>query len=158
VRTMIALVCVVCGKKYRRRTNKVKGSKYCSRECAYKGRRTGKMFKCAQCGEAVYKQKSQVQSSKSGLVFCSIKCKNKASRLNGMKEIHPIHFGKSLRYYRNKAFAFHERKCVICGYANHEDVLEVHHRDCNHDNSALSNLAILCPTCHKEVHNGHAQL
>ena len=29
------------------------------------------------------------------------------------------------------------------------DVLEVAHLDCNHSNNELSNLVILCPTCHR---------
>ena len=54
--------------------------------------------------------------------------------------------------YRKLAFAHYGRlgpvACVYCGFGVVE-VLEVAHLDCDRSNNALSNLALLCPTCHR---------
>jgi len=44
--------------------------------------------------------------------------------------------------------------CTACGYNKIEGVLEVHHIDGDRRNNVLSNLLVLCPTCHKEQHYG----
>jgi len=54
---------------------------------------------------------------------------------------------KSVRY-RKLAFENYPALCAHCGFGI-EAVLEVAHIDCNHANNALSNLIILCPTCHR---------
>ncbi len=54
--------------------------------------------------------------------------------------------------YRKVALAHYgglaPRACVYCGFGIAE-VLEVAHLDGDHSNSKLSNLALLCPTCHR---------
>jgi len=50
--------------------------------------------------------------------------------------------------YRAKAFAKYPPICAFCGFGI-PDVLEVAHLDGNRRNSAIENLAILCPTCHR---------
>lgn len=50
--------------------------------------------------------------------------------------------------YRRLAFRTYEHICAYCGFGI-EDVLEVGHIDGNHQNSDISNLVILCPTCHR---------
>jgi 5-methylcytosine-specific restriction endonuclease McrA len=54
----------------------------------------------------------------------------------------------SLLNYRKLAFDAYAHICVHCGFGIRE-VLEVAHLDCNRQNNALSNLVILCPTCHR---------
>lgn len=39
-----------------------------------------------------------------------------------------------------------------CGMCGHVGIYEVHHVDRNHNNNQPSNLLILCPNCHAEVH------
>jgi len=51
-------------------------------------------------------------------------------------------------YYRKLAFKNYEALCAHCGFGI-EAVLEVAHIDCDRANNALSNLVILCPTCHR---------
>ena len=51
-------------------------------------------------------------------------------------------------HYRKLAFKNYPALCAHCGFGI-EAVLEVAHIDCNHANNALSNLIILCPTCHR---------
>jgi predicted restriction endonuclease len=50
--------------------------------------------------------------------------------------------------YRKLAFKEYPAVCAHCGFGI-RDALEVAHVDCNRDNNAVSNLVILCPTCHK---------
>ncbi len=55
----------------------------------------------------------------------------------------PKHFN-----YRKLAFDAYPPVCAHCGFGI-RDVLEVAHLDCNRSNNDISNLAILCPNCHK---------
>jgi hypothetical protein len=55
----------------------------------------------------------------------------------------PKHFN-----YRKLAFDTYPAVCAHCGYGI-RDVLEVAHLDCDRSNNDISNLAILCPNCHK---------
>src|SRR4051794_39587641 len=50
--------------------------------------------------------------------------------------------------YRKLAFDAYAPICVYCGFGIRE-VLEVAHVDCNPKNCDVTNLAILCPTCHR---------
>jgi 5-methylcytosine-specific restriction endonuclease McrA len=46
-------------------------------------------------------------------------------------------------------------KCERCGYSEHPEILGVHHKDRNRHNNDLSNLEVLCPTCHSLEHRKH---
>ncbi len=109
---------------------------------------------CAYCGEGFYKAPSKMKKSKSGLFFCCRRHKDLANRLDGLKEIHPPHFGTGtgITTYRQVALSHYGSKCNRCGYIEHIGVLQVHHQDRNRTNNDLSNLEVLCPTCH-EVHH-----
>jgi predicted restriction endonuclease len=52
--------------------------------------------------------------------------------------------------YRKLAFAHYKDRlfCAHCGFGI-PDVLEVAHLDCQRSNNDVSNLVLLCPTCHK---------
>src|SRR5437764_8246678 len=50
--------------------------------------------------------------------------------------------------YRKLAFNRYDPLCAHCGFGV-PAVLEVAHLDCNRSNNDISNLAILCPNCHK---------
>jgi len=51
--------------------------------------------------------------------------------------------------YRVRALThYKDHRCVWCGFAVKE-LLEVAHLDCNRENCAEDNLALLCPTCHR---------
>ncbi len=52
--------------------------------------------------------------------------------------------------YRKEALARARHKCQRC-HRQLEAVWHIHHRDGNRNNNRLSNLRILCPTCHAEV-------
>lgn len=49
-----------------------------------------------------------------------------------------------------------EAKCECCGlseWMGNPIPLELHHKDLNHYNNKLENLAILCSNCHMQAHN-----
>ena len=52
--------------------------------------------------------------------------------------------------YRKLAFEHYKNRlfCAHCGFGIPE-VLEVAHLDCQRHNNDVSNLVLLCPTCHK---------
>lgn len=73
--------------------------------------------------------------------------------------LHYKKFGRSLqqpaRFYKLKEKILQKGKqsvCEICGWNKAKEVLEVHHKDLNRSNEDISNLQILCPTCHRYNH------
>ena len=50
--------------------------------------------------------------------------------------------------HRNLAIKHHGAKCFDCGWDKAKQVLHVHHIDSKKSNGNLSNLVMLCPTCH----------
>ena len=110
---------------------------------------------CVQCEIPFHRPLSHLKNSKSGLLFCSRGCKEKAQRLNGgMSELHPPHYGVGEKSYQCIAKRSYIKRCFICGYDQLEAALHVHHIDENRKNSAVENLAVLCSVCHTEVHHG----
>ncbi len=52
-------------------------------------------------------------------------------------------------WYRKFAFKNLPHECRICGWNAVPEVLEVNHKNRNRKDNSLSNLEILCPTCHR---------
>lgn len=130
---------------------------FCSRKCAAIYKHTQAPAQepnttCSWCGTTFYKTDSSKSQSKSGLFFCSRNHKDLAQRIGGIKEIQPSHYSDSIKDYRDKAFREYDKKCIRCGWDKIPEVLEVNHIDCNRLNNELSNLEILCPTCHRAYH------
>lgn len=132
-------------------------TKYCSRKCS--GASKAGVIKvtpnesCAVCHQTFHIAESKRKLSKSGLHFCSRKCKDFAQRLEqGFVRIHPSHYGTGDSSYREIAFRNFEHRCYKCSYDRYPKVLVVHHKDRNRSNNSLENLVVLCPTCHEEEH------
>ena len=112
---------------------------------------------CAYCGEYFYKPKSKL-NSKSGLYFCCREHKDLSQRIESgedFEDLRPAHYGLGSKNYRAIAFRTYEHKCACCGWNEDERILEVHHIDENHNNNNVSNLTILCPTCHRKITLGY---
>lgn len=149
--------CDFCGILHRTEKRFIKEKTFCSTRCSMKNRTISDRIEvlCAMCGNKTIKCNSQLEKSKSGLYFCSRKCKDKAQRLDSkISKIWPNHYGNGdgIHQYREDAFKKLPNKCNVCGYARHPEVLDVHHKDMDRKNNDISNLEILCPTCHREKH------
>lgn len=108
---------------------------------------------CDYCHKEFFREPSKIQKSKSGLLFCSRKCKDSAQKINSgnkFKQMRPSHYNTG-KNYREKAFRVYLLECSVCGWNEDKDVLEVHHIDENRENNDISNLIILCPICHKKL-------
>lgn len=153
---MIVQTCRTCQIQFSVKSSEVArgGGKYCSRSCSSKAPRGEKVHNstCSYCHATFYRNSSKKQNSKSGLQFCCREHKDLAQQIaSGFKEIQPQHYtGTTL--YRKTAIQHYGPRCMRCGYSKIVEVLEVHHRDRDHSNSAIENLEVLCPTCHCEQH------
>lgn len=107
---------------------------------------------CAYCGIDFRRKNSKLFKSKSGLYFCCREHKDLAQRIeHGFTEMWPSHYNTGNRDYRTFAFRYLLHKCSVCGWAEDEDILEVHHIDQDRNNNNLDNLLILCPICHRKI-------
>ena len=154
----IERTCKFCSKSFLAEAKEVNrgNGKYCSLSCCSSYRHPKKPnVECATCGEKLYRNKSKKEASKSGLFFCNKECMSKAQKLDGIKEIHPPHYGHGLKNYRSICFRDHKKECIICGEDN---IVAVHHYDHNHSNNDPGNLVPLCPTHHQYVHSSFSDL
>lgn len=74
--------CIVCEKEFYAKGNP-KGRNICSKECKYEFRKTGKIVKCENCGEEVYKKLSEINSGKK--LFCGVDCANQFQKCEKIK-------------------------------------------------------------------------
>lgn len=150
--------CEMCGSDFRTVKSEIKRGygRFCSRSCSAKrpnlGARKRVPVDCAWCQKEFEKIPSSLKNSKSGLYFCSRKCKDRAQCMEGLKSIHPSHYGDIITGYRKLAFRHLPHHCSSCGYDRIPEVLQAHHKDGNRSNNKLENLELLCPTCHLEHH------
>lgn len=80
---------------------------------------------------------------------CSYACSNTLFR-SGL-----LNANVNKNSYKVICFAFHERKCLICG---EDKILHVHHVDGDRTNNSPENLVPLCPTHHQYVHSRYSYL
>ena len=117
---------------------------FCSKECNLNFHKVE--IVCDYCGAITVKQKHKHND---GHNFCNHSCANSFN--NALKkDTSARNYINGKSSYRKKAFAKYEHKCSVCGYDDVR-VLEVHHINSNRDDNDLSNLIILCPTCHKYI-------
>jgi len=152
-------LCKNCNKEFeveKREVNRGNGI-FCSRSCSstFNAKRISKEFNtvCAYCDKEFYRSQSDKKNSKSGLHFCSRLCKDTAQRIGGIEAIQPKHYNSELTQYRTTLKRGRGiTHCERCGYNNHPEILQVHHKDRNRKNNATDNLEVLCPNCHSYDH------
>lgn len=135
-------------------------AKFCSRSCFHSHMHKQRKPKppnltCAYCQAPFYRNATKRRKSKSGLFFCCKNHKDLASRLSfGLTKIQPSHYGlgNGIYAYRRNAIEHYGAACQNCNYNKIVEVLEVHHIDRDRTNNTLTNLRVLCPTCHDETH------
>jgi len=147
--------CKLCNNKFYVKPSQKKYGHgiYCSRNCQYKGARTGKYVKCDTCGGKTWKTQKALKNTKSGKLFCTKSChmiwKNKTS-LKG--ENHPNWVNGE---FAGRGILERSNKKMVCILCNNIDirVLAVHHINHNRENNKLSNLVWLCHNCHHLIHH-----
>lgn len=137
--------------------------------------------RCLVCSTSMYRRPAEIERNGNRL-FCSSACFGIASRKDRACKICGNRIGPGInRVTCSRACANRHRagiqyktgrrkdkvkdqrmlklrlletrgsKCERCGYAKVE-ILHIHHRDRNRQNSSLENLELICPNCHYEEH------
>lgn len=94
--------------------------------------------KCPVCSTEFTTKKGHKREK----MTCSYSCSNTFFRSG---ENNPNYRHGHKKTYRNLV---KYEKCERCGYSDYPVILQVHHRDHNHQNNDPSNLEVLCPNCH----------
>ena len=87
------------------------------------------MSNCEACNKILTTQKR----------FCSRACINKILKLK-----------TGISKYRVWAYETFGKKCMACGSVK---CITIHHKDENRFNNNISNLQVLCRSCHQKKHN-----
>lgn len=152
----IEVACATCGQLFQSRSDQVR--KFCSLECRSAAAKTEVKLSCASCGDEFVRTPSKLKCSRSGIYFCSRKCKDDAQRLGEIEAILPSHYGTSScrnsEFYR-KVYKSHygDLRCGRCGYDEFECGIDIHHLDGCYTNNEKENLFALCAPCHRALHN-----
>lgn len=150
--------CSFCRRKFKKEAKELERNRrlgyrnFCSPECLYDSQNKSQSVNCSNCEREVVRKKSEIKKSKSGRFFCNRRCSNGFNNRYRTGKSHPNYNGTKSRY-RERALAYYGEQCIICGYGVRH-ILEVHHIDKDRSNNELNNLAVLCPTHHKETHHG----
>lgn len=137
-----------CGTHYYVPKHVVQRRKYCSRSCAQQGQRRSTLATCGKCRTDFPIRVDRLRRSRSGIVFCSRRCKDLGQRLDGCPAVWPSHYGSGRASYRRVALRALGAVCTDCGYKACAVLLDVHQMDGNRRNNALTNLLVVCVWCH----------
>jgi len=155
--------CEVCEKSFSiptrflsRKDDHIK-HKYCSKICSSFARRKRVIVTRLVCNKAIERTESKLRKSKHGLHFCSRACKDKAQRIDGIRAMHPPHYGDGKCDYRRRAIEYYGCKCAVCDITE-IGMLDVHHIDEDRANNAIDNLIVLCANHHVLVTRGLANI
>lgn len=163
--------CLVCNKQYQVSSCFDKTSKYCSRECYHKSKKTGQKAncECSYCDNEFYKAPSLQRKSSNN--FCSIPCmgsyysennlfsgKNSGTWQGGKIN----YYGRNWNYQKSLARERDNFLCQTCGISEkvYGKKLSVNHKIpfvCFSDYkkaNELNNLECLCEPCHRKHHSG----
>ena len=158
-REPVELLCRDCGYKWSTSAQTVIyiGDSAYTHHCPNCGMHAKKRVKvvCAYCGKEIERHPSDIEKNSSGHFYCSRECgnrhKNDLRKQSGEWE-------EGSTNYRNRAMETYEHKCFCCGWNEDERILEAHHVDENRANNKVSNLRLLCPTCHRKITLGYYKL
>jgi len=143
-------ICIDCGKQISRNGYRCRKCYYIHSKARFLNSRVECV--CSYCKKKVYRSKSRLNHSKSGLYFCCKKHKDLGQQVSfGLKEIQPFHYKDGLYNYRQTAYSYYGKVCSNCEYNKYIEALEVHHIDGNRKNNNLDNLIVLCANCHSVI-------
>ncbi len=142
------VTCSICGKIFTVPNCRAKTARYCSKKCNGKGMRLAGSIvtTCKNCPKTLIKSPSQVTRC-----FCSVGCRVEWGFANRALETYTGLTGLRKAMLRRGLI----KSCETCGFNASIEILGVHHKDWNHRNNELSNLAVLCPNCHSIAHSRH---
>jgi len=137
-------ICKECGKAiYRRPAQIESGNVFCSQACC--GKASRKPRQCIVCG----KDLADLRNIKT----CSRACSNKLR--TGIKYTGDARKDKvkSARALKNRLVQARGDRCEKCGYPK-THILVIHHKVRRSDGGTddLTNLELICPNCHAEIH------
>lgn len=125
----------------------------CSLSCSAELHKNRVLEQCSQCHASFERRKGQ--TSKTGLYFCTRKCKDAAQRLEGISALHPPHYGTG-KYNREYLLRVRGHQCEHCKSTEWQGLpipLEVHHIDGDAFNECDANHQLLCRNCHAQTPN-----
>lgn len=127
--------------------HKTKKRIFCSIRCSNSFHNPTKVKKCQQCQKDFAGLKWKREN-----IFCSKNCLDKSNHASKQKirDKNP-NFIDGKYTYRAHAFRELPNQCFNCESIEN---LEVHHIDKDRENGKLSNLIILCRSCHRKYHHG----
>jgi len=114
--------------------------RYCSNDCRLADMMDSRRRICPECDRPFLADSGRQR-------YCGVTCRNvMRSRLahGRAKGEH----AKARKIEMKRALG----RCQRCGYDEVPEVLELHHRDRDRKNNELTNLELLCPTCHSVEH------
>ena len=141
MRYMKKYICRRCSKSYSKE-DRWQG-KYCSRDCRFKSKFTGRMVICKHCGNGKWREKSYIKNN----YFCGSECFFKYKRENGHGRINVT------EKLKLKILEKYDYTCAYCKNKKHQVMmpLQFHHLDGNVRNTVLKNLVPLCVSCHRKT-------
>ena len=147
-------VCSVCGAViYRSPKAQALGNVYCSHACRAKAQQ--KPVPCVVCGKMILASKHAKTCSRAcaNKHRAGIKYKVKDRKNQPLKDK-----VKWIQGLKRRLIAQRGVVCEPCSYPN-TNILVVHHRirRCDGGSDDLSNLELICPNCHAEIHYADKQ-
>ena len=136
--------CLICNKPIYRRPSWIKrnnGRVFCSQLCY--GVSCRKELPCLVCGKPILAGSNKKTCTRSCANIHRVGIKYKINR--------PRDKVVSQRALKIRLLAMRGKSCERCHYAKQE-ILQVHHKDRNHNNNDTNNLELICPNCHFEEH------
>lgn len=147
--------CMVCAKEFYVPNYRKNTAKFCSQACQNHGQYERRKYNCAGCFKEFESSPSRAKKK-----FCSVECRSLLAasikeRRRQSKYTTMVSRGRGYsKRLRSWIWIFKKKECEICYYNKRDYCLDVHHIDLDPTNNLLTNLAILCSFCHKELHKG----
>ncbi len=125
---------------------------YCSMKCFYKARKVRIQKSCAFCNAKILVAPALIRIG-SGK-FCDAECYAKWQSENRRLENSYSWTGGSEKTYRDIAKKVVLKKSIplVCSKCGRQESIIIHHKDLNIKNNKISNLKVLCQSCHVNLH------
>ncbi len=149
--------CKYCGNDVWKKPSYIKKYKniFCDRKCHLKYMKSQQpRVQCVVCDTEIVLHGGRKRNSKTGLYFCSNKCKNPYIARNRRWAENPDYH----RFRRPILLEGSKYTCQNCGYNDDKRMLDVHHHNGVHKDNSWTNLRCVCVWCHVAHHRGVTEL